>query len=103
MLAKFPYMNEYWADKRAKMDHIDVPAYVRGQVGACGRHVLICSPVCVRSLQVIPRAYILSDLSVHLNRSHMTRNGKYNGPRGEFDTGVLTGAQAASPSYAGVA
>ncbi|KAH8812582.1 Alpha/Beta hydrolase protein [Xylogone sp. PMI_703] len=28
MLEKYPYMNEYWEDKRAKIEDIDVPAYV---------------------------------------------------------------------------
>lgn len=28
MLDKYPLMNEYWADKRAKMENIEVPAYV---------------------------------------------------------------------------
>ena len=28
MYSKFPLMNEYWADKRAKMENIEVPAYV---------------------------------------------------------------------------
>ena len=28
MLEKYPYMNEYWADKRAKIEEIEVPAYI---------------------------------------------------------------------------
>lgn len=28
MLDRYPLMNEYWEDKRAKIDQIDVPAYI---------------------------------------------------------------------------
>ena len=28
MLAKYPLWNEYWEDKRARLDRIEVPAYV---------------------------------------------------------------------------
>jgi predicted acyl esterase len=28
MLEQYPYMNEYWADKRARISQINVPAYV---------------------------------------------------------------------------
>lgn len=27
MIEKYPSMNEYWADKRAKINHINVPIY----------------------------------------------------------------------------
>lgn len=28
MLEKYPHFNEYWQDKRAKVENINVPAYV---------------------------------------------------------------------------
>lgn len=28
MMEKYPYMNEYWADKRADMSRIEVPSFV---------------------------------------------------------------------------
>ena len=28
MIKEYPEYNEYWEDKRAKMDQIDVPAYI---------------------------------------------------------------------------
>lgn len=28
MLERYPFMNEYWADKRADISRIEVPAYV---------------------------------------------------------------------------
>ena len=28
MLKKYPLMNDYWRDKRARMDRITVPAYI---------------------------------------------------------------------------
>ena len=28
MLKKYPFMNEYWADKRAQIEKIQVPAYI---------------------------------------------------------------------------
>jgi predicted acyl esterase len=28
MLDRYPMMNEYWEDKRARMDRIKVPAYI---------------------------------------------------------------------------
>jgi len=30
MLTKYPLYNEYWEDKRAKLDQIQVPAYILG-------------------------------------------------------------------------
>jgi hypothetical protein len=28
MLGKYPYINEYWEDKRARIEDIDIPAYI---------------------------------------------------------------------------
>ena len=28
MLEKYPFVNEYWADKRAKFEKISIPAYI---------------------------------------------------------------------------
>jgi uncharacterized protein len=28
MLGKYPHMNEYWEDKRARIEDIDIPAYI---------------------------------------------------------------------------
>lgn len=35
MLKKFPLMNEYWADKRAQIDKINIPAYVLASYSTC--------------------------------------------------------------------
>lgn len=39
MLAQYPLMNEYWADKRAKVELIDVPAYILGSMSS-GLHTI---------------------------------------------------------------
>ncbi|KAK5107150.1 hypothetical protein LTR62_001675 [Meristemomyces frigidus] len=39
MLEKYPYMNEYWEDKRAKIENIEVPAYVLASYST-GLHTL---------------------------------------------------------------
>jgi predicted acyl esterase len=35
MIEKYPLMNEYWADKRAKIDRIQCPAYVVASYSTC--------------------------------------------------------------------
>jgi predicted acyl esterase len=39
MLAKYPLMNAYWEDKRAKIESINVPAYVLGSMST-GLHTI---------------------------------------------------------------
>jgi uncharacterized protein len=35
MLEKYPLMNEYWSDKRARADRIKCPAYVVASYSTC--------------------------------------------------------------------
>jgi uncharacterized protein len=35
MIKKYPLMNEYWDDKRAKTDKIKVPTYVVASYSTC--------------------------------------------------------------------
>jgi hypothetical protein len=35
MIEKYPLMNEYWADKRAAVDRIEIPAYVVASYSTC--------------------------------------------------------------------
>jgi uncharacterized protein len=39
MLAKYPLMNEYWEDKRAKSERITVPAYILASMSS-GLHTV---------------------------------------------------------------
>jgi hypothetical protein len=39
MVQKYPLMNAYWGDKRARPDLIDVPAYVRASMST-GLHTV---------------------------------------------------------------
>jgi predicted acyl esterase len=39
MIAQYPFMNEYWEDKRARIEDIEVPAYVLASYST-GLHTL---------------------------------------------------------------
>ena len=49
MLKKYPLMNEYWADKRARADKITIPAYVVASYSTC-----LHTPGTLRAFEEIP-------------------------------------------------